>query len=272
MKPVTIIGAGAVGRSIALALFYSGVKLHSVYSLSGRSAEQIGKRVRALHSGTLSMSSSFGSIILVCVPDGSIKETATKMARLLSAQHRRVVLHTSGAMNSNALLSLKRAACSLGSFHPMQTFPYGKITSLDGVWCAIEGEPAALTVCRQLARKLQSHAFVISKEAKVLYHIAGVFASNYVVTLMSVVHDLARQSGIPEKNIWPIFQPIIDQAVRNTVKSSPMLALTGPIKRGDTETIIRHLAALSTRKTKHLAPLYSALGIEAVRLAKKQKR
>jgi predicted short-subunit dehydrogenase-like oxidoreductase (DUF2520 family) len=272
MKPVTIIGAGAVGRSIALALFYSGVKIHGVYSLSGTSAVQIGKRVKALHCGMLSASSEIGSIVLLCIPDAKIKETATMLARILPSLHTGVVIHTSGARSSAELVPLKGKRCSLGSFHPMQTFPHKKITSFNGVWCAIEGDKAALAVCRQLARKLHAHAFVISKEVKVLYHIAGVFASNYVVTLMSVIQDLAVQSGIPEKNIWKIFRPIIEQAVRNTVQRSPAEALTGPIIRGDTETIVQHLTALSSGAAAHLAPLYSALGIEAVRLAKKQRR
>jgi predicted short-subunit dehydrogenase-like oxidoreductase (DUF2520 family) len=272
VRPVTIIGAGAVGRSIALALFYSGVKIHGVYSLSGRSAVQLGKRVHAKYSGTLSPSPDCGSIVLLCIPDAKIKEAATMLARALPSMNNRVVIHTAGARSSAELVPLKRKRCSVGSFHPMQTFPHGKITSLSGVWCAIEGDKAALAVCRQLARKLRSHAFVISKEAKVLYHIAGVFASNYVVTLMSVVHDLAVQSGIPEKNIWKIFRPIIEQAVQNTVKSSPAEALTGPIIRGDSETVVQHLTALSSGTAAYLAPLYSALGIETVRLAKKQRR
>jgi len=272
VKPVTIIGAGAVGRSIALALFYSGVKIHSVYSRSGRSAVHLGKKVGASFSGMLSALLPIGPNVLVCVPDADITEAAEILSRILPASYRGTVIHTSGSRTSAELYALKKKRCSTGSFHPMQTFPRGKITPLDGVWCAIEGEQKALTVCRQMARILQSHTFVISKEAKVLYHIAGVFASNYVVTLMSVVHDLARASGIPEKNIWKIYHPIIDQSVRNAVKGTPGKALTGPIKRGDTETILTHLAALSNGTTAHLAPLYSALGIEAVRLAKKQRQ
>ena len=99
---------------------------------------------------------------------------------------------------------------------------------------------------------------------------AGVFASNYFVTLLSVVEKLAADSGISRRLIWKIYQPIIGQTLRNVVGSSPASALTGPIARGDTETVIRHLRALSTKKLAHLTALYSSLGIETIRLAKEK--
>ncbi len=167
---------------------------------------------------------------------------------------------------------MKKKGALAGSFHPMQSFPRTRRISLKGVWCAVEGDTAALGYAKQLAKSFQAHTFTISKEEKVLYHIAGVFASNYLVTLLSVVERIATESGIPRKNLWKIYGNIIRQTLENVLSSSPAEALTGPIARGAVETVTRHLEALSGKKLNHLVPLYSALGIETARLARKKKQ
>ncbi len=270
MKPVTIIGAGAVGRSIALDLYNKGVRIDGVYSQSGSTAKVIGKRVKARYSGVLNTTSVVSSLIIIAVPDTEIKNIAAVIGRQSTSLNNCVIVHTSGALSSAELQLLRKRGGATGSFHPMQTFPRATQSRLRGVWIAVEGDTRAVAHCRRLAKLLGAHTFPISKEAKVLYHMAGVFASNYFVTLLSVVEKLAADSGISRRLIWKIYQPIIGQTLRNVVGSSPASALTGPIARGDTETVIRHLRALSTKKLAHLTALYSSLGIETIRLAKEK--
>ena len=272
MKPVTIIGAGAVGRSIALDLFYKGVPIAGVYSQSGRTAKVIGKKVQARYSGAFDKKSVLSDVIIIAVPDIEIKNVAAVISSISSSLKNSVIVHTSGAFSSAELQLLRKRGGSTGSFHPMQTFPRTKQSRLRGIWIAVEGDARAVDYCRRVAKLLGAHTFPISKEAKVLYHMAGVFASNYFVTLLSAVEKLAVESGIPPSLIWKIYQPIIGQTLRNVVGSSPASALTGPIARGDTETVIRHLRALSAKKMSHLAALYSSLGIETVRLAKEKRQ
>jgi predicted short-subunit dehydrogenase-like oxidoreductase (DUF2520 family) len=272
VKPVTIIGAGAVGRSIALDLFYKGVPIAGVYSRSGRTAKGLGKRVNARFAGVLDKTSVLSSLIIIAVPDTEIKNVAAIIGKISISLKDTVIVHTSGAFSSAELQLLHKRGGATGSFHPMQTFPRTKQSRLRGIWIAVEGDTRAVAHCRRMAKLLGTHTFPISKEAKVLYHMTGVFASNYFVTLLSVVEKLAGESGIPPSLIWKIYQPIIGQTLRNVVGSSPASALTGPIARGDTETVIRHLRALSAKKMSHLAALYSSLGIETVRLAKEKRR
>lgn len=271
MKPVTIIGAGAVGRSIALALFYKGIAIDGIYSLSGKSARTLGKKVRSNHSGVLDRHSIMSRLIVVAVPDSAIRTVAGTIGRILPSMKNRTVIHTSGACSSDELHGLKKRGGSTASFHPMQTFPRSKATRLKGIWIAVEGDTRARAQCSALAKILDARTFTISKEAKVLYHMAGVFASNYFVTLLSVVEKLAAESGIPPSLIWKIYQPIIGQTLRNVVGSSPGSALTGPIARGDTVTVMKHVRALSKKSLTPYKALYSALGIETVRLLKEKK-
>jgi predicted short-subunit dehydrogenase-like oxidoreductase (DUF2520 family) len=272
VKQVTIIGAGAVGRSIALDLFYKGVEIEGVYSQSGKTARTLGKRVNSKHSGVLDRHSRMSRLIVVAVPDKEIKNVAATIGRILPSLKNRVVIHTSGAFSSAELHRLKKRGGSTASFHPMQTFPRSKAVRMKGIWIAVEGDAQATAQCTELAKILDANTFPISKEAKVLYHMAGVFASNYFVTLLSVVEKLAAESGIPPSLIWKIYRPIIAQTLRNVVRSSPASALTGPIARGDTETVMKHVRALSKKSLSHYGALYSALGIETVNLLNGKKR
>jgi predicted short-subunit dehydrogenase-like oxidoreductase (DUF2520 family) len=272
LKSVSIIGAGAVARSIALALFYGGVKIESIYSLRGVSAQKLSRIVHASAWGSITDVTSLGTHTILCIPDREISGVAKQIARQCSLLKDKTFVHTSGALSSNELLVLKKKGAAVGSFHPMLTFPTKEQTSLKKIWCAIEGDERALRFSRRIAKILGAQTFAIPKEGKVLYHTAGVFASNYVVTLLAVAEQLAASCGISPKDFWKIYQPIIVQTLNNVVKTSPVQALTGPIVRGDVDTVTKHLQALSGKKLNHLVPLYSALGIETARLAKRKKR
>lgn len=271
MKPITIIGAGAVGRSIALALFRGGVNIDAVYSLHGRSAALLARKVQARTSGLLSEMTHLGTDTIVCVPDNEITSVAAHLVRRNTSLREKTVLHTSGALSSSELRALKKQGASVGSFHPMQTFPKGTMTPLNNVWISIEGDSRAVKFSTLLAKIVHGNTFRISKEAKVLYHTAGVFASNYFVTLLSVVELIAKECGIPQKDIWKVYGPIVRQTLENVISTSPAQALTGPIARGDVVTVSKQLQGLSRKKLNRLVPLYSALGIETARLARKKK-
>ncbi len=271
MKTISIIGAGAVGRSIALALFYSGVTIAGVYSKNGRTATALAKKVCAQKFGSMSNFEFLSDVVIIAVPDDMISDVAKALAKKSRSLKGKIIFHTSGALTSDELLSLKRKGASVASFHPLQTFsPSKQQTSLKDVWCAVEGDAKAITIARAIGRKLRVNVFTILKKDKTLYHASAVFASNYLVTLLSVVEEIARTINIPEKNIWNIYSSLIVQTLQNVFSSSPKFALTGPIARGDVRTVVKHIKALSKPTLNHLVALYSALGIETTRLVKKK--
>lgn len=264
---ITLIGAGAVGRSIALGLFSQGIVLSGIYSAGGLSAKRLGKKVGVNRCGKISELTSVGEIVILAVPDSQIKNAAGHIARLPSVKGR-VVFHLSGALNSSELGVLRKRNAAIGSLHPLQTFPRSHPSSFAGVWCAAEGDAEALRIMKRISKILRSAVFEISKKEKVLYHTAGVFASNYLVVLMSAVDEIASTLQLPQSDIWKVYLPIMRQTMKNVVSTTPGQALTGPIVRGDLVTVKSHLNALSKRPLRHLAQLYSALGVEAVRIAK----
>ncbi len=271
MKSVTIVGAGAVGRSIALALFYSKVKIDGIYSENGISARTLAKKVHCNNFGKLNSEASLSEIVILAVPDSQIKNVAEVLAKNFVLLKNRIVFHTSGALTSDAIGVLRKKRAVVASFHPLQTFSRSKEqTSLKNIWCAVEGDRKAVAAAREIGKKLQMNIFTVSKNDKSLYHVSAVFASNYLVTLLSVVETISEHIHISKKNIWKIYSPLIFQTIHNAVNSSPASALTGPIVRGDVETIAKHIKALSIPPLKHLAVLYSVIGIETTRLAKKK--
>jgi predicted short-subunit dehydrogenase-like oxidoreductase (DUF2520 family) len=168
-------------------------------------------------------------------------------------------------------MSLKKKGAAVGSFHPLQTFPKMNDVDLRRVTVAIEGDRKAVDCGKRIAQRLGSRPFVLSSEQKALYHIAAVFGSNYVVTLLSVVEELGGHIGMPRRNVVSMFEPLVFQSVKNVRNHSAALALTGPIARGDVHTIKKHRDVLKTKKLKHISGLYSALAKATARLASKKR-
>ena len=153
--------------------------------------------------------------------------------------------HVSGATLLAALDPHERRF----SLHPLQTFDRsGDPAQLDGAWAAISGETdEALAVARELAETLGLRPFELADEDRTLYHAGAVFASNYVVTLQRA----AVRLGVPADGLVPLMQGTIEHGFE----------LTGPIARGDWETVERHREVLHQTEYAHL---YDALA-EATR-------
>ena len=269
---IAIVGSGAVASALAIALHRKKFTL-TLIGRNIRTVKSLAKKVNgnAVLIGKMTEKHIAG-IVFIAVPDRAIAGVVQTMRKCSESLTTSTIFHLSGVLTSEALRPLKLSGAYVGSFHPMQTFPKGKTARLDNIWIAVEGDRKALQVSARLAKILHARTFIISKEVKVLYHTAAVFASNYLVTLLSVVEQIAEQIKIPPKSIWKIYQPIIEQTLHNVMDSSPAKALTGPITRGDVKTVTMHLQALSKKELNHLVPLYSVLGLETARLVKKQHR
>ncbi|MDE3056913.1 MAG: DUF2520 domain-containing protein [Bacteroidota bacterium] len=271
---IYVIGAGAVGRALAVALRKSGIHIEAVFSRRAISAERLKRSVRAKISGTLEeFSRPERGIILIAVPDDTVPEVARKLAMVCHDFRRHVVLHTSGTLSSASLAPLRKRGAAVGSFHPLQTFPknHRGATRFNGIWIAVEGDDRARETGAFLAKEIGAKPFIVSGRKKKFYHIAAVFASNYFVTLLSAVETLGAKAGLPRRKIFEIFEPLIKQTLNNVKQYGAASALTGPIKRGDIHTVEQHIAALAGKENRYLLALYAALGRETLRLARGKK-
>jgi predicted short-subunit dehydrogenase-like oxidoreductase (DUF2520 family) len=172
------------------------------------------------------------------------------------------------------LRPLARLGSATFSLHPIQSFP-GKLSrrqqlgALEGISYGVEGSAKAELFAKRIVRRIGGKMFRVPKDAKILYHLACVFASNYSVSLLGMVEELSKSVSKPE--LTAHLQKLVESSIRSVFKTSPRQALTGPIVRGDVATVRRHLARLRGTH-KHLKNAYKILGQYALTLAKQDKR
>jgi predicted short-subunit dehydrogenase-like oxidoreductase (DUF2520 family) len=184
-----------------------------------------------------------GELRLLCVPDRAIAEVASAIER------GPWVAHVSGGTPLDAL----GPHTLRFSVHPLQTLTTSRgPEQLDGAWGAVTAETAeGHERARWLAETLGLRPFVLADDKRALYHAGAAIASNFLVTLHRAAAELLDQAGVPPAALVPLMERTIENGFE----------LTGPIARGDWETVDRHLAALAGGE---LEPLYRALA-EATR-------
>ncbi len=131
----------------------------------------------------------------------------------------------------------------------MQTFPTKKIVPIKNCYAAIEtGNNTAEKYLLEVSRDLNLHPFKIKSEEKVFYHLAGVYASNFLVGNTFSAENIFKKSSKEKIKFFEIAQPIIKSTLNNISKNNPENSLSGPVDRGDYKTIIKHISALKKRK------------------------
>ena len=187
-------------------------------------------------------------LVLLCVPDRAIAEVARGFAP------GPWIAHVSGATPLSALDPHERRF----GMHPLQSFSrsHGP-EQLDGAWAAVTSESdAARDVGFWLAEILGLHAFELDDESRAAYHAGAAVASNYVVTLRHAAGSLLEAAGAPPEALDPLMRGVIDNGFE----------LTGPIARGDWETVARHLAAIRVERPE-LEELYLVLAESTAAIA-----
>jgi predicted short-subunit dehydrogenase-like oxidoreductase (DUF2520 family) len=179
-------------------------------------------------------------LVLLCVPDSAIAEVARGIP--LGPW----VAHTSGATSLAALDPHERRF----GLHPLQTFTKRRgPEQLDGAHAAVTAESEdARRVGFELARTLGLEPFELDDDARPLYHAGAAIASNYLVTLHRVASELFDAAGAPPDALVPLMRRTIDNGFE----------LTGPIERGDWDTVERHRQAIRATRP-DLEPFYDVL-------------
>jgi len=208
-----------------------------VIGARGRVGRAIGAR---LGERGLALSGREPDVVLLCVPDRAITEVAAGVGP------GPWVGHVSGATPLAALASHERRF----SLHPLQTFTHDRgPEQLDGAWAAITGDTGeALAVATELAEALGLRPFVLEDERRALYHAGAAVASNYLVTLRRAAGELLAAANVPDEALDPLMRRVIENGFQ----------LTGPIERGDWDTVERHRAAIAEHAPE-LLDAYDAL-------------
>lgn len=248
MKPsFAVVGCGRVGSALGRHLAGAGYRPAGFSSSRHKSARAAADLAGATDKWFADPwdAARDADILLITTPDGVIAETCRKIVENDGIRKGVVVLHCSGVLPSTILAPAAVAGARTGSMHPLQSFAAQKSDNpFAGIMVAVEGDVVAVEVAQAMASDLGATPFVIRTEGKTLYHASAVLASNYLVTLMSFAVDLMAASGARKEDAFRILKPLVAGTLHNIETLGITDALTGPIARGDADTVAAHLTAL----------------------------
>jgi predicted short-subunit dehydrogenase-like oxidoreductase (DUF2520 family) len=255
---VFVIGAGKAGRALAHAMRVGGVE---VVGLHGRRPDH------GITSGAWPATVALANVVLVTVRDAELDGVLRELSSAAALARGTVVLHASGTAEPQALDELRTEGHPGGTFHPLLplTDPTRATEQLRRAWIGIDGDAGARAVSRGLAAAIGARVLEIPAGAKASYHAAAVIASNFPVVLLALAARVLTQAGVDEEAARGALATLMTAAAENVSAVAPSAALTGPVARGDVETVRAHLAALSD--TPEVLQVYRVLSREAIPLA-----
>jgi predicted short-subunit dehydrogenase-like oxidoreductase (DUF2520 family) len=213
---------------------------------------------------------SGANVIIISVRDPQIDEALDEVAGA-AAQGRitrgTVVLHTSAIAEPAAIRRLTSTGYPSGTFHPLVPFTDPDLSAdlLRHGWIGLDGDTAAKNASRRLAAHIGARTLDIPPGQKPAYHAAAVIASNFPVVLASLAGHLLHDIGIPDASAYQAVESLMSGAMMNMQKALPDDALTGPVVRGDAETVGRHMRALQSHP--EALNLYRTLSLAALEIA-----
>jgi len=242
---VAIVGPGSLGTALARALHASGAQVGQIVYRDAKAARRASSLANAIGASVACFADAefSGKLVWLCVGDSAIAATALSMANRRDWKGA-IVFHSSGALTSDQLAPLRDAGAAVASVHPMMTFVKTAAPSMRGVTFALEGDGSAIRLARRLVKALGGESIVIANHDKPLYHALGAFVSPLIIAQMAATERIGRQLGLSPSRVRRTIAPILRQSIENYLQHGPAAAFSGPIVRGDVETIKRNLRAL----------------------------
>ena len=256
-KGLVFVGVGRVGTALAVSLERRGYTVLAVEDEDPSAKERVLGMLRGANARISQEIAEQTRAVFVTTRDDAIETTAKRLSQRFSWPEDTVFVHTSGSHVSAILGARPRL-----SFHPLQSFAQVEeaVKRIPHSVFTLEGDQKGLEFGRELADSLGVEHVEISPEQKPLYHLAACVACNYAITLVYQAKRLLRELGFPSSLAERGLLSLLSGTVSNMERLGVERAITGPIMRGDLETIKVHLDALSREGKRDLTELYSLLG------------
>lgn len=251
-KPsVTIIGTGAVGTALKDFFESNGYPIAAAVNRS---------------EGLPADGSGYGELIFITTPDDIISKVAVDLSKKRIGWPDRVVVHCSGSLSADVLSTLLVAGAKTASMHPIQTFSRGDGAGrFRGITISVEGDREAVALLKPVISEMEANVLEVTPGQKQALHVGAVFASNYLVSLMQIVEEYLESEEIDDG--ISILRPLIEQTMNNILTKGMEASLSGPVSRGDVQTVESHLTRLIFYPDKQA--LYRRLGKTALQIAEK---
>jgi predicted short-subunit dehydrogenase-like oxidoreductase (DUF2520 family) len=269
---IGFIGAGKVGTAFGTYLYRKGYSIQGYYSRTMASALKAAEKTNSLAYKTAEELAIDTDFLLITTSDDEIKGVCDRLAGKGAFHEGQIIAHMSGACSSRILQTAKEKGCYTYSLHPLQSFADESkaLEDLEHTYFSIEGDLERLEVVEAFFRNTGNVIFRIATEHKGLYHVAACVFSNYLVTLMNQGLMYFEKSGIPKEEGFKAIIPLVLGTLKNIEALGPEKALTGPIARGDRETVLKHIKAIEKEMPEALA-FYKLLGQMTLSLASDHK-
>lgn len=249
----SVIGAGNLGTFLIYSLVNRGYRLSGIYKKS--KFRLFDSRV----TGDIAAMLALSDVVIIATQESRIPE-AVQLAAQSGEAKEKVFFHTANALTSDSLLALKEAGAYVASFSPLQTFPPFEPDRPEevfgGVYFLLEGDSEAITIAEKIGADLGAHVLKVNKEKKAYFHIAGVAASNFLISILKLAERQLKKTAVPgETPDIKVLMPLIRQTLKNVENRGVEASLTGPFKRKEMGVIQKHLEMLDEDD----ATIYKAL-------------
>lgn len=263
---IGFIGAGKVGISLGKYFSINNLNLSGYYSKNANSAAEAAEFTNSKHFNDLQTLIRYSNLIFITTPDDVIIEIWNELKEYNLKD--KIICHTSGSLSSSIFSNINTLGALGYSIHPMCAFSdkFTTYKSLNQIYFSIQGDDAYLYVLSDLLKGLGNNVIILDKDKKPLYHLANVTVSNLVLSLLEIGCSYMQTCGLNEKDAINALMPLIESNIKNIKTNGFLNALTGPVERGDLETLKRHLTVIPPSDLE----LYRRLSLNLISLSEKK--
>jgi predicted short-subunit dehydrogenase-like oxidoreductase (DUF2520 family) len=247
MIEIALIGAGRLGTNLGYALKKRGYSIKAISDKIISSAKQSAEFINQGKPFKDNIkAASYGKLIFICVPDREIENICKELSSSSLNFDDKYVFHCSGLLSSEVLYPLKKRGAHVASFHPIQSFAKKKPSEnkFKDIYFGLEGDKEAISLAIKIVKDLGGKYIILSKENKTLYHTACTVASNFLVLLLDMALEFLKKINLPKELSLNLILPLVKGTLDNIEKSGVEESLTGPLIRGDVESVKAHLNAI----------------------------
>lgn len=269
---MAIVGLGKVGTAVGYLLKSAGYEIAAVFDPQPDAVEKHITYTGGRQAKSAAEAASYADAVLITVSDDLIATVCRTIVQEGGVKAGSKVVHMSGAGGLDLLSAAREFGCPVASIHPIQSFADvdGAIANIPGSTFGVTAEDEIRDWAVALVKDLKGIPLFITEKDKPLYHAAACMASNYLTTLIHTVETIYHHFGLDSKQAVNAFWPLINGTLKNIEAQGTVQALTGPIARGDVETIRKHVRSLQS-ELPDLLEAYCIMGELTVGIALEKK-
>lgn len=237
---LVIAGPGRAGGALAIGASGAGHEVTGLFSRSARVDRILGLPIKSYDELAGDGHLPLCDLLIIATRDAAISAVAQILAPFVKPAT--AAIHLSGFASVSALYPLAQVGVETGSFHPLQSLPDSVrgARALAGAWVAVTAGPSLTTRLNDFAVTMSMRPFGLADDRKPHYHAGATAASNYVVAALDMAYALFERASVP----FEALEPLTSATVRNAFNQGPSMSLTGPIARGDWETVAGQMHAV----------------------------